>query len=80
MLREPLQINAGHPACPRAGHGCAGDELPMTVAAGWDLVQRDWGLRQREPGSPRALERAVARVVRLARAAAHIVRRRAPDL
>lgn len=31
---------------------CRGDDLGGP--AGWDLIQRDWGLRQREPGSDRS--------------------------
>jgi hypothetical protein len=55
-------------ACPRAGHGCARDGIPVSAAAGWDLVQRDWGLRQREPGPPGAIDRAGAQVLRIVRA------------
>jgi hypothetical protein len=50
MRFEPSQL--GIDLCPRAGHGCARERAPVSLAAGWDLVQRDWGLRQREPGSP----------------------------
>lgn len=60
-------------ACPRAGHGCARDGIPVSAAAGWDLVQRDWGLRQREPGPPPAIQRAGALAMRIARAFVRLV-------
>ena len=70
------------PGCPRAGYGCARDGIPPSAAAGWDLVQRDWGLRLHEPGPPRALQRAGMLVMRIVRAvvrvlAARLVRARA---
>jgi hypothetical protein len=38
----------------QACHSCAcrGDDLGGP--SGWDLIQRDWGLRQREPGCARS--------------------------
>ena len=41
---------ACHPcACQGACQG-----LDLELPAGWDLVQHDWGLRQREPGYERS--------------------------
>lgn len=34
----------------QAGQPCA-CHVDLGVLAGWDLVQRDWALRQREPGN-----------------------------
>jgi hypothetical protein len=71
MLREHRQPCVERTAfwlgCPRAGHGCGEDPRPMSLAAGWDLVQRDWGLRLHEAGPPRAVQRAGALVMRIAR-------------
>jgi hypothetical protein len=55
------------PSCASAlGLGCG-------PAAGWELVQRDWGLRQLEPGAPTAIRRAAARVMRVAGGAVRAV-------
>jgi hypothetical protein len=78
MLREHQQPRVDPPdasslGCPRAGHGCARDGIPASGVAGWELVQRDWGLRQREPGPPPAIQRAGALAMRIARALVRLV-------
>lgn len=34
----------------QGGHPSACQGIDLEVSTGWDLIQRDWGLRQREPG------------------------------
>jgi len=41
-------------ACPPCACQGACQGLDVELPAGWDLVQRDWGVRQREPGDARS--------------------------
>lgn len=75
MLREPrnTDVEAGeaadHRVIDRGAAQCGG---ALDLHAGWAMVQRDWGLRQREPGraDPGTIARLLARFVEGARALA----------
>ena len=76
MSLERQNADAGCPPAPRGDPARAPAGFGDTW--GWDLVQRDWSLRQREPARPRrgmlaglrtGLEKVIARVRRVVRVA-----------
>jgi len=73
MTREPQNADTKSRASPAEGAGDAGHTSGFALedCGGWDLVQYDWGSRQRDP---------VRRPSRIAAICARVVRRfaRAP--